>query len=158
MPYFVSRQRYWHSGEEVVEIVQGGHDHASPDMLVPCFAGEGQDHDDPREAVAVALDVADDWAKKLGHKPLITFTNELNDLCLPDPEKLTKRTRKLLIELADRLWKALPKCARCGGLLPERSARNGPWGHDLCDGHPFCSEFCVDEDYAEQCQEDASPC
>lgn len=59
--FFVSRQRYYYSGESVVEVVSGGRDYANADMLVPKYDGEGQEYTDPLEAVEKALEILAAW-------------------------------------------------------------------------------------------------
>lgn len=62
MKWFVSRQCYWGVEEPyVVEIATGGLDYANPDMLVAKYKGEGEEYDDPEEAVEAALEIAQAW-------------------------------------------------------------------------------------------------
>ena len=62
--WFVSRQCYWGSDEEdqyAVEIAYGGQDYANPDMLVPKYAGEGEEYHDPRAALTAARSILAAW-------------------------------------------------------------------------------------------------
>jgi len=59
--YFVSRQLYWPDGEAIVEVAIGGADYCNPDMLVPKFAGEGQEYETAIEAVEVAIGICQGW-------------------------------------------------------------------------------------------------
>lgn len=65
--WFVSRQRYWPDGREVVEIAQGGRDYANPDMLYPKYHGEAEEYSSAVEAVDVAYRILEDWSGDSGH-------------------------------------------------------------------------------------------
>jgi hypothetical protein len=62
--FFVSRQCYYYSHVSVVEVVSGGIDNSGADMLCAVYPGEGQEYDDPVEAVETAIEVCKAWRKK----------------------------------------------------------------------------------------------
>jgi hypothetical protein len=156
MPYFVSRQHYWHSGDLVVEIAGGGTDYANPDMLVEKYPGlgEGKEYDDPREAVAAAIKIRDAWnADTLADR-------ESGHVIEPDPPQMARieagftggytmpfeehPTDEQLNDWAQKAWNNIPKCPGCGEVMHSDQR----WGHDLLYGeYIFCSENCADNDY-----------
>ena len=75
--YFVSRQCYWPDGRNVVEIAEGGLDYANPDMLVSKYPGEGEEYEDPREAVTAALEIAKLWRSDSNEEIEVAYGNTL---------------------------------------------------------------------------------
>ena len=138
MVYFVSRQMYWYSGEQCVEVAQGGLDYANADMLVAKYQGEGREYQDPREAVAIAIDICKAWRKDLrSSKPYVSigatggFTIEFE-----------RKTFKECIKRANEVFEKLEKCAHCGDILGKNT-----YSHDECfDDEKFCSENCAEND------------
>lgn len=63
MPFTVTRQLQWPTGDAVVEISSGGLDYTNPDALVQEYAGEFETYDDPQEAVEVAIAICRAWRK-----------------------------------------------------------------------------------------------
>lgn len=150
MTYFVSRQCYWPEGREVVEIASGGLDYANPDMLSPQFRreGEGQEYQDPREAVEAALAVRKAWAQSQG-KDIRAFRiahGATGGFTLPfDP-----CTVKEALHWAETVYQGLPKCAECGEILGKEK-----YTHDYaCDGESFCREYCAEKNYGRQVEEE----
>lgn len=139
MIFFVSRQCYWPEGKLVVEIACGGLDYANPDMMVPKFRaqGEGEEYQDPREAVEAALQIRRAWAKAEG-KNIRSFPiayGSTGGVSLPfDP-----CTQKEAEAWAERLYQKLPKCDECGGLLGKET-----WTDDFGE-LTFCREYCAEK-------------
>jgi hypothetical protein len=154
--YFVSRQHYWHSGQRAVEIAQGGIESASPDMLVEKYRnlGEGDEFVDPREAVKAALAIANKWREvEFGVK--LVFGQNL-DLVCADPVSYNE-AKRTFPKIAQRLYDAAPKCARCGELI-EECFHVADLDEDFCsENHAqlayeevFCQEESEEEDESEQ--------
>lgn len=140
MAYFVSRQCYWGVDPEdqnVVEIAHGGLDYANPDMLVEKYEGEGQEYEDPREALTAALAVAEAWK---ADKPDLTINiahGFTGGNTMPfEPDKVED-----LKVWAEKAWQDLPKCDQCGDILPKE--------HYVLTEDPdlgkYCSEYCCDK-------------
>lgn len=64
--YYVSRQAYWYSQAYVVEVTDGGIDHAGADMLTPYYPGEGVEYDSAVEAIEAAIAIRDAWRCEFG--------------------------------------------------------------------------------------------
>ena len=145
MPYCVTRQGYWGVDPEdcyTVEIAAGGIDYCNPDALVSKYPGEFQEFTDPREAAAVALEIAEQWQKdcpdikvNIAHGFTMGYTMPF------EPE-----TRGELLAWAEAEFKGLPKCDCCGGLMP---GERDQWQNQDSDwsGEKFCSEYCADKAY-----------
>lgn len=150
MLYFVSRQSYW--GEDpadVVEIAVGGRDYANPDMLVEKYRryGEGDEFDDPRDAVEAAIKIAEAWSSDAGEVRPIAYGCTAG-FTLPFSPSGYEEARAW----AERTYEKLPKCPRCGDLLPE--AREC-YSHDFADGEFFCSEDCAERDFYDRFEDEA---
>jgi len=136
--YFVSRQHYWPDGEHIVEIAVGGRDYANPDMLVPKYTGEGEEYEDPREAVAAAIAIRDAWRKD---KPDVQI-DVAHGCTGGDTMPFEACTGFELNAWANKRWGDAPKCDHCGGLLPER------YFTDAFGERKYCREYCAEEDTA----------
>lgn len=133
--WFVSRQCYWGVEDpNVVEIAGGGLDYANADMLVTKYEGEGEEYTDPREAVEVALAIAETWRKDEpfmtigvahGHTGGFTMPFELSE-------------EKELKTWAEKIYAALPKCDHCGELLGDVTYS------DEFGDFQFCREYCAE--------------
>ena len=141
MPFTVTRQLQWPEGTPVVEISCGGLDYTNPDALSPRYSGEFETYDDPRKAVDAAIAICKAWRKD-GEKRARVGTGATGGMTMPF-ETCTFREAK---DWAQRRYEDLPKCDRCGTILGEITYRNG----DLDPDHRFCSEYCAEEDGAEQ--------
>ena len=156
--YFVSRQRYWSTGENVVEIAAGGLDHSGPDMLSDHFniyarLGSGLETDDPREALRAAVAIRDEWNRQL------EAAYAADECSLSDPiscrievgynlDMITpaeEPTDEQLQEWAQQEWDSLPTCYWCGerGDLPYYIPEIG-------EEVRFCSSACADECWAKE--------
>lgn len=141
MKLFVSRQIYWGVEPEdshTVEVAMGGRDYANADMLVPKYAGEGQEYINPVEAVEAALEIAEAWRKDCPDETINVAYGHTMGFTMPfspnyDIEKMRAWAKKRL--------ETLPKCAQCGELLDEKST------YTLidCSDEKFCSEYCANE-------------
>jgi len=149
MKYYVSRQRQWPDGDLMVEVAVGGLDYANPGMLAEKFPqwGEGREFTDPREAANAAVSVWEVWKQTsptteigIGHGATGGMTMPFSD-CGADA----------LAEWAEAAYEALPKCAECGELLGAET-----YTHESADDDRFCREYCAEENYRRQ-QEDNGP-
>jgi hypothetical protein len=134
--WFVSRQCYWPDGQNMVEIAEGGLDYANPDMLVSKYSGEGTEYEDPREAVTAALEIAKQWkADKPDLEIEVSYGNTMG-FTMPFEGSDEKELR----EWAEKRYKELPKCDRCGELIKGN-------GYILCDDpdYKYCSEYCAEK-------------
>jgi len=61
--YFVSRQNYYYSAIKCVEIAVGGLNYAGCDMLCYRYSGEGEEYENPIEAVEAAIKIAKHWVR-----------------------------------------------------------------------------------------------
>ena len=136
MKWFVSRQSYWGVEPEdqyLVEIAQGGCDYAIPDMLVEKYDGEGEEYTDPREAVKSAIEIAKQWSNDAPELTVNIGHGSTGGMTIPfegdGPEEL--------IKWANKRWETLPKCDRCGDILPEE--------HFILEDEKFCREYCCEE-------------
>jgi len=138
--WFVSRQCYWGVDPDeahVVEIAAGGLDYANPDMLVEKYAGEGQEYEDPREAVEAAIEIAKLW-KSDNPKLNIGIAHGFTGGCtMPFEASEIKDLRKW----AQEAYNNLPKCDRCGEILKKNSTY---FLVDDPDAGSFCSESCAE--------------
>jgi hypothetical protein len=149
MKFFVSRQIYWGVEPEdshTVEIAQGGRDYANPDMLVPKYAGEGEEYTDPIKAVEAALEIAEQWRKACPDKTINIAHGCTGGNTLPFEGDEVARLKAW----AQKLHESLPRCAKCGEILDEKET------YTLLDDpfeDKFCSEHCAEETYAERLAE-----
>lgn len=133
--YYVSRQKYW--GVDIddcntVEIALGGLDYANPDMLVAKYSGEGQSYSDPREAVTVAITIAEQWKKDCPNLSINIASGYTGGNTMP----FESSTIKELEEWAERVYKSLPKCY-CGCLI-----EGGGYVVNDDPDTRYCSEYC----------------
>ena len=135
MLYTVTRQLQWPEGTPVVEISSGGIDYTNPDALANKYQGEFETYDDPREAATVAIAICKAWRLdgekkgKVGHGATGGMTMPF-DTC----------TFKELLAWAKKAFQGLPKCDRCGEVLPERY-----YTHPDFPDERFCREYCAEE-------------
>ncbi|MDO8490838.1 MAG: hypothetical protein Q7T04_02340 [Dehalococcoidia bacterium] len=61
-------------------------------------------------------------------------------------------TFKALLAWADKIFEKLPKCDRCGDLLPEHY-----YTVQELYGDKFCSEYCAERAYADAFREEEVP-
>jgi hypothetical protein len=129
----------------VVEISVGGFDYANPDALVTQFArlGEGETFLSPVAAVEAAIAICRAWRKDGARRAKVAY-GATGGMTMPFDPCTYKEARKW----AAKREAVLPRCDRCGELLPE----NHFTVPDL-DDERFCREFCAEEAYAQACTE-----
>jgi hypothetical protein len=135
MPYFVSRQNYYYSGERVVEVEAGGLDCAGADMLVPKYPGEGEEYADPREAVKVAVAIRAAWAADLPEEEIFIGVGSSLGMGL----ELEGGTDEEALAWAEKVYENLPKCDQCGEMLGDNPYMCFSGGDER-----FCSEYCAE--------------
>ena len=139
MKWFVSRQCYWGVDEDeqnIVEIAQGGLDYANPDMLVEKYEGEGETYTDPVKAIEVSLKIAEQWQKDSPELIIGVAHGCTGGMTIPFEADEQEEIRKWAKETLEML----PKCDRCGAVLPEE--------HYIIpdlDDEKFCREYCAEE-------------
>jgi hypothetical protein len=132
--FYVSRQNYYYSGEHVVEITSGGADYAGADMYTPHYDGEGCEYEDPREAVKTAIEIRDSWKADRPDLEISIAAGCTGGMGL---ELEPQEDDEALIAWAEVRYQKLPKCDRCGKVLPEE--------HYVVEDEKFCSEYCAKE-------------
>ena len=127
----VTRQDQW-MGDLMVEFSDGGFDYANPDMLSPKYDGEGETFIDPRDAVDAAISIFNEWKAdepgadiSIGYGATLGFTMPFESSSVPE-----------IKAWAQKDYDALPKCDRCGEILPEEFY--------FIDDDKYCSEYCCD--------------
>jgi len=141
--YFVSRQRYWPTGDSVVEICTEGKDYCNPDMLVPRFGemGEGTEFADPMEAVEAAIKIRDAWNKlflDFEDKARVEVGSTMGYTMPFEEHPIDEQLR----DWAEKELESLPKCCYCGDILKESEHKY--LLPELDDGEEFCSEQCAE--------------
>lgn len=138
--WYVSRQCYWgveESNQNVVEIAGGGCDYANPDMLVTKYPGEGQEYNNPIEAVTAAIEICKLWKKDCPKLKITIAHGCTGGNTMPFEASSIKELKAW----AKKTNESLPKCAHCGGLIEGE-------GYVLIDGDPdmvYCREYCAEE-------------
>jgi hypothetical protein len=137
--YYVSRQCYWPDGQNAVEVVTVGIDNAGPDMLTAKYLGEGGEYADPREAIEVAISIADNWQ---ADKPdldieIVAGNTWGGSICLAGQDMSGDE----LIAWAKREYASLTTCEWCEEIIV-----NETWSNDF--GYSCCSEYCAEESYS----------
>lgn len=135
--FFVSRQLYW-VGEDhlgTVEVAQGGQDYSGSDMLVPKYAGEGEEYTGLTPAVKAAIEIAEKWRWDAITLNIVVAIGSNKVATLPFEGETD--TRKLLEQAAEFDAK-LPKCEKCGEIL-------GSEVHTTEADEKCCSEHCAEE-------------
>lgn len=159
MPWFVSRQQYFGVEPEeryMVEIAAGGLNYANADMLVSKYSGEGQEYADPREAVNVALEIAEAWQKD---KPEIVVNvghGATGGMTMP----FEGSEKDELIAWGEETWEGLEKCP-CGEVMEGAKEwyrigtfTSGGFYPDDSDVTKCCSERCSEKYSSYQCDGD----
>ena len=138
--WYVSRQSYWGvdpDEQNMVEIAFGGLDYANADMLVSKYAGEGEEYNDPREAVTAAILIARQWRKDQPKLKIGIASGCTGGYTMP----FEKSSVKELKDWAEKTWQELPKCDQCGKVLPKEFWQPT----DDPDLGRYCSEYCCDK-------------
>lgn len=140
----VTRQCHWPDGKNVVEISHGTLDYANPDALAQKYKGELQEYHDPREAVTVAIQIAQQWKRDypglsihIDHGATCGFTMPFDGM------PMGAATYSHLGKWAKLLFEKLPKCEQCGEPLGKER-----WKSDQYDDeYNCCSEYCAEKKY-----------
>lgn len=147
--YYVCRQWYYYTGELMVEITEGGLDYAGPDHLSEMYPGEGKAYKKPQSAALAAIKIRDRWQKdEPDNKVHICVRSQLAGYFGEEGDPISVGN---LARWARETWANLPKCARCGDVLPEEK-----WGnvYTVFEGeYPYCSENCAENDYVDMFEE-----
>ena len=135
MPYTVTRQIQWPYGTPVVEVSGGGLDYTNPDALVAKYPGEFETYDDPREAVNVAIAICEAWRKDDEPDAQMGY-GATGGMTMPFDASTYEEARAW----AQKRYETLPKCDRCGELLPAQH-----YTVPQLDDEKFCREYCAEE-------------
>ena len=141
MPWTVTRQSQWPSGEKMVEVSAGGPDYSNPDALVCRYGGLGEREtfDSPVEAVEAAIRICQAWRQDGAPDAQVGY-GATYGMTLPFDASTFDEARTWARErLAN-----LPRCDRCGELLPERH-----WTTSELMDESLCSENCAERAYEE---------
>ncbi|MDP2661318.1 MAG: hypothetical protein Q8R28_11385 [Dehalococcoidia bacterium] len=148
MPWTVTRQIQWPSGDAVVEISKGGRDYTNPDALSGKYPGEFETFADPEEAAQVALQILDLWQGD-GQPDAQVAYGATGGMTMP----FSPCTPDELKEWAAKAAEGLPKCDHCGGILGEEKYQRP----DLPD-MTYCREYCAEADHEEQERQEVREC
>lgn len=143
--YFVSRQAYYSSHQNVVEIAVGGIDYSGPAMLTKNWynQGEGQEFLDPRDAAQAAQRVVIAWALSSNDDyPRLTVVNSGGMGIEGEPMSWEE-----VQAWAEQEYERLPKCERCGEIIPGKPVHVILF-QQIRD-EEYCSEYCAEKAYDE---------
>lgn len=137
--YYVSRQHYYYQDIYVVEIAYPSIDYSSPDMLIYKYKGEGETFNDPREALAVAVEIRKAWQKDTEKEIGITYGSfdGIEGEPYEDIEELKQTIQKE--------YDSLPKCDYCNELIDGKEYYINP--DSEFSGEKFCSESHAERAY-----------
>ena len=148
--FFVSRQMYFGVDPEdcfMVEIAEGGLDYSGSDMLCSKYAGEGEEYSDPREAVKVAISIAEQWQKDKPEEKINIGEGYTCGMTMP----FEGSEKEDLIQWAEDRYSKMEKCPACGEITEDLkewwgsgSFRHGEFMPNN-DGEKYCSESCRDK-------------
>ena len=139
MPYTVTRQSQWPSGDKVVEVSAGGQDYTNPDALGSKYGrlGEFETFISPVLAVEAAIAICRAWRKDGAPSAKVGY-GATGGMTMPFDSCTYEEARAWAAKREEQL----PRCDRCGELLPEEHYTVP----DL-DGERFCREYCAEEAY-----------
>lgn len=146
--YFVSRQAYYSSHQNVVEIAVGGIDYSGPDMLTKNWynQGEGQEFLDPRDAAQAAQRVVIAWALSSNDDyPRLTVVNSGGMGIEGEPMSWEE-----VWKWAEQEYERLSKCERCGEIIPGEPIHVILF-QEIMEGK-YCSDECAEKEYDEMWQ------
>lgn len=144
--YAVTRQRQWPGGTHIVEIACEGLDYSGSDALAQKYPGEFSQHEDPRDAARVALDIWRAWKEdRPMDDPRLIAAYGCDLFLHTDSDFLTPQE---LAEWAEAEYDGLEKCPVCGDIMPENGETYGNiFTIEMDDEYPFCSEYCAEKDH-----------
>lgn len=138
--FTVTRQCPYHSGNNVVEISQGGIDYTGADALCQKYAGEFETFQGMTPAVEAAIEIAEAW-KKDTKDPIYISHGCSHGMGLSfDEEEATEEVYASLRQFAKEFDEKLPRCAQCGELL----GKDRYGSHDVGE-YDCCSEYCAEQ-------------
>lgn len=150
--FVVTRQSYYYSHENLVEIAQGGRDYSGSDALCKKYQGEFEEFEGMTDAVTAGIAIAKAWQADEPEEEILIGIGNTQGMGLEiEGEKLTEELEAELLKKAEEFDAKLPRCQWCNSLLPEKGKR---YGHQytMHDGgdeaYPFCSSNCADNDWA----------
>jgi hypothetical protein len=152
MTWYVNRQHYWPDGEFVVEMAYGGIEYSNPDMLADPDRtyrklGCDQEYADPREALATAIKVRDEWKKHLDDGEDVRIEHGFTaGMTIPF---CSYPSDKELKEWAEAEAEKLDKCEMCGDIITGK-----PFVLWDFQDWKFCSDYCAERFYGENCASD----
>ena len=135
MAYTVTRQIQWPDGTPVVEVSWGGIDYTNPDALVARYSGEFETLDDPVETVETAIAICRQWRRD-GKPRARVGVGATGGMTMPFEPCSFHAAR----QWAKKELEALPKCDRCGDILPDPY-----YTHPDLDDQRFCREYCAEQ-------------
>lgn len=136
--WVITRQSYYYSNINVVEIASGGLDYANADALCKKYSGEFQEFTNPIEAADTAIEILRQWRKDCpGKKISIAHGNSMGMGMEFEPS-----TIKEVKEWAQKEYDSIEKCAECGEILSDERYGSHDFGEYDC-----CSEYCAEKRY-----------
>lgn len=137
----------WGNTGEFDYYVEVAHsfDATSPDALGAKYKklGEGQGYEDPREAAKAAIAVCKQWQADTPDDTIGLEWQTMAGGYFGVPADEVDETE--ILELAEKTYQSLPKCAKCGELLGTQTYQLFDW----IDDEEFCSENCAESMYWE---------
>jgi hypothetical protein len=129
----------------VVEVSAGGQDYTNPDALVPKFArlGEEETFLSPVAAAEAAIAICRAWRKDGAPRAKVAY-GATGGMTMPFDPCTYAEARKWAAKREEQM----PRCDRCGDLLPENH-----FTVPEMDGERFCREYCAEEAYRGACTE-----
>ena len=129
----------------MVEVSAGSFDYTNPDALVATFAnlGEGETFLSPVAAVEAAIAICRAWRNDGAPTAKVAY-GATGGMTMPFDPCTYEEARKW----AAKREVVLPRCDRCGELLPENH-----FTVPELDGEKFCRSYCAEEAYAQACTE-----
>ncbi len=147
--FTVSRQSRCFTGEQVVEISQGGIDYTNADALCAKYEGEFETFTGMKPAVEAGIAIAKAWSADS------TDTIHIGVGCtggysMPFEEKpATEDNFSALLESADEFDAKLPRCGQCGEILEDTKYGDADIGEYNC-----CSEYCAERYWSPEEEEE----
>jgi len=140
--WFVSRQSYWGVEPEdryMVEIAYGGRDYANCDMLAPKYSGEGEEYNDPLEAVEAAISIREQWQKDSPELIINIAMGFTGGDTMPFSPSTVEGLRKWGTERKEELDRDGYACGTCGRIVNLSSYYTDD------QDEKFCSEYCFEK-------------
>ena len=118
----------------VVEVSAGGVEYTNPDALTAIYSGEFQTFDDREKLPVTAIEICRSWRHDGESKAKVAH-GATGGMTMP----FESRTFHELKHWANQAYERLPKCDRCGEVLPM------VWSvHPDLPDQRFCREYCAE--------------